>query len=470
MKKILLNACLAVLLSAGMIAEAFAGINIPSISPLVKQVGSAVVNISTERMVKNQFGLPGMPREFQEFFEQFGPFMGPQGGGKERLQSALGTGFIISKDGYIVTNNHVVRNADKIYVTLAEQNNKQDKVEAKVIGSDSETDLALLKISVKKDLPAINFGDSDKMEVGDWVVAIGNPFGLSNTVTTGIISAKGRDIHAGPYDNFLQTDASINPGNSGGPLLNLDGEVIGINTAIAASGQGIGFAIPSKLASSIIEQLKSGQKVSRGWIGVTIQDLDDVTAKALGLKDDTKGALIGSVMPNEPADKAGLQAGDIVIKIDDTIISNASELTKSIASYKPNQKVKVTAIRDGKEKQFTVQLGERNLNQSAGKDLQKGSNLGISLRELTSQDRQTLRVPQNVSGILVTDVKQNGLATEAGILPQDIIMAANLKPVKTIKDLTKILDKESKERGAIVLQIFRQGNSFIITVPLNEKK
>ncbi len=471
MKKILLNSCLAVLLTVSLISEAFAGINIPSISPLVKQVGSAVVNISTERMVKNQFGgmLPGMPREFQDFFEQFGPFMGPQGGAKERLQSALGTGFIISSDGYIVTNNHVVKNADKIYVTLSEQNNKQDKVEAKVIGSDAETDLALLKISVKKDLPAIKFGDSDKMEVGDWVVAIGNPFGLSNTVTTGIISAKGRDIHAGPYDNFLQTDASINPGNSGGPLLNLDGEVIGINTAIAASGQGIGFAIPSKLASSIIDQLKSGQKVSRGWIGVTIQDLDEVTAKALGLKDQ-KGALIGSVMPKEPADKAGLKAGDIVVKIGDTPISNASDLTKVIASHKPNEKVQITAIRDGKEKQFTVQLGERNLTQTASKDIQKGSSLGVSLRELTNQDRQSLRLPQNVQGILVTDVKQNGLAAKAGIAPQDIIMAANLKPVKTIKELTTILEKESKARGAIMLQVYRQGNSFIISIPLEEDK
>ena len=471
MKKILLNSCLAVLLTVSLISEAFAGINIPSISPLVKQVGSAVVNISTERMVKNQFGgmLPGMPREFQDFFEQFGPFMGPQGGAKERLQRALGTGFIISSDGYIVTNNHVVKNADKIYVTLSEQNNKQDKVEAKVIGSDAETDLALLKISVKKDLPAIKFGDSDKMEVGDWVVAIGNPFGLSNTVTTGIISAKGRDIHAGPYDNFLQTDASINPGNSGGPLLNLDGEVIGINTAIAASGQGIGFAIPSKLASSIIDQLKSGQKVSRGWIGVTIQDLDEVTAKALGLKDQ-KGALIGSVMPKEPADKAGLKAGDIVVKIGDTPISNASDLTKVIASHKPNEKVQITAIRDGKEKQFTVQLGERNLTQTASKDIQKGSSLGVSLRELTNQDRQSLRLPQNVQGILVTDVKQNGLAAKAGIAPQDIIMAANLKPVKTIKELTTILEKESKARGAIMLQVYRQGNSFIISIPLEEDK
>lgn len=470
MKKILLNVYVAALIAVATVSTAFAGIALPSISPLVKQVGSAVVNISTERMVKDQFGFPGMPREFQEFFDQFGPFMGPQGGTRERMQSALGTGFIISKDGYIVTNNHVVQNADKIYVTLADQNNKQDKAEAKIIGTDSETDLALLKISVKNDLPSVKFGDSDKMEVGDWVVAIGNPFGLSNTVTTGIVSAKGRDIHAGPYDNFIQTDASINPGNSGGPLLNLDGEVIGINTAIAASGQGIGFAIPSKLASSIIEQLKSGQKVSRGWIGVTIQDLDDVTAKALGLKDQ-KGALIGSVMPNEPAAKAGLKAGDIVINIGNTPINSASDLTRVIASYKPNNKVNVTVIRDGKEKQFTVQLGERNANSQAGnKDIQKGSNLGLSLRELTNQDRQSLRIPENINGILIADVKQNGLAAKAGIMPQDIILAANLKPVKTIKELTNILDNESKKRGAIVLQIYRQGNSFIISIPLEEKK
>ena len=245
---------------------------------------------------------------------------------------------------------------------------------------------------------------------------------------------------------------------------------MGINTAIAASGQGIGFAIPSKLASSIIEQLKSGQKVSRGWIGVTIQDLDDVTAKALGLKDQ-KGALIGSVMPNEPAAKAGLKAGDIVIKIGSTPINSASDLTRVIASYKPNNKVNVTAIRDGKEKQFTVQLGERNTNSQTGnKDIQKGSNLGLSLRELSNQDRQALRIPENINGILIVDVKQNGLAAKAGIMPQDIILAANLKPVKSIKELTDILDNESKKRGAIVLQIYRQGNSFIISIPLEEKK
>lgn len=468
MKKILLKSCVAVFMAITLVSEAMAGINLPSISPLVKQVGPAVVNISTERVVKDQFGLPGMPREFQDFFDQFGPFFGPQGNGRERLQSALGTGFIISKDGYIVTNNHVVQNADKIFVTLAE-NNKQDKVEAKVIGLDPETDLALLKINVNTDLPSVKFGDSDKMEVGDWVVAIGNPFGLSNTVTTGIVSAKGRDIHAGPYDNFIQTDASINPGNSGGPLLNLDGEVIGINTAIAASGQGIGFAIPSKLASSIIDQLKSGQKVSRGWIGVTIQELDDVTAKALGL-NEAKGALIGSVMPNEPADKAGLKSGDIVIRVGNTPINTASDLTRAIAAYKPDSKVQIVAIRDGKEKTFNVTLGERNLSAGVNdKNLQKGSTLGVSLRELSNQDKQALRLPDSLNGILVVDVKQGGKASQAGIKAQDIILAANLKPVRTIKEFTSILDKEGKSRGAIVLQIFRQGNSFIVTIPLDKK-
>ncbi len=469
MKKIFAKSCLAIVLAVTVASQAFAGINLPSISPLVKQVGPAVVNISTERMVKSQFGgFRGMPREFEEFFEQFGPFLGPQGNGKEQLQSALGTGFIISKDGYIVTNNHVVQNADKIYINFSDKKTKTAKVEAKVIGLDPETDLALLKINVKNDLPTVKFGDSDSMEVGDWVVAIGNPFGLSNTVTTGIVSAKGRDIHAGPYDNFIQTDASINPGNSGGPLLNLDGEVIGINTAIAASGQGIGFAIPSKLASNIIEQLKNGKKVSRGWIGVTIQDIDEITAKALGLKGDG-GALIGSVLPNEPAAKAGLKAGDIIIRVDNSIIKSASDLTRAVASYKPNSKVNMLVVRDGKELNLTVTLGERNLSQNGKQTaIEKGTSLGLSLRDLNIEDRQQLRLPQDLNGIIVTNVKESGQAAKAGILPGDVIMAANLKSIKNVHDLINIMDKEGKQRGAIVLQIYRQGNAFIITVPLEK--
>lgn len=469
MKKIFTRSCFAIALAFTVVTQAFAGIDLPSISPLVKQVGPAVVNISTERMVKSQFGgFRGMPREFEEFFEQFGPFLGPQGNGKEQLQSALGTGFIISEDGYIVTNNHVVQHADKIYVNLADKKVKSAKVEAKIIGLDPETDLALLKINVKEDLPTVKFGDSDNMEVGDWVVAIGNPFGLSNTVTTGIISAKGRDIHAGPYDNFIQTDASINPGNSGGPLLNLNGEVIGINTAIAASGQGIGFAIPSKLASNIIEQLKNGKKVSRGWIGVTIQDIDEVTAKALGLKGDG-GALIGSVMPHEPADKAGLKAGDIIIQVENTAIKSASDLTRAIASYKPNSKITMLVVRDGNELKLPVTLGERNLSQNGQQaTIEKGTSLGLSLRDLNIEDRQKLRLPQDLNGVIVADVKSDGQAAKAGIMPGDVIMAANLKPIKNVQDIINIMNKEGKKRGAIVLQIYRQGNAFIITVPLEK--
>ena len=442
----------------------------PDLTYAAENAVKGVVNIVNTQEIPTSAGRYGEEYGggFEQFFDLFGIPRGyerPQQPQRPREQKSGGSGVIISPDGYIVTNNHVVENASKLKVTL----NDKRSFDAKVIGTDPTTDVALIKIEAE-DLPTIPMGDSDDLRLGEWVLAIGSPYGLQSTITAGIVSAKGRDIHAGPYDNFIQTDASINPGNSGGPLLNLDGEVIGINTAIAASGQGIGFAIPSKLASSIIEQLKSGQKVSRGWIGVTIQDLDDVTAKALGLKDQ-KGALIGSVMPNEPAAKAGLKAGDIVIKIGSTPINNASDLTRVIASYKPNNKVNVTAIRDGKEKQFTVQLGERNTNSQAGnKDIQKGSNLGLSLRELSNQDRQALRIPENINGILIVDVKQNGLAAKAGIMPQDIILAANLKPVKSIKELTDILDNESKKRGAIVLQIYRQGNSFIISIPLEEKK
>ena len=465
---------LATLFMMGSLAQAA---TLPDFTTLAAKCGPAVVNIGTERTA--QAGGPeeffgemfrNMPPGFGQFFDQFG--MGPRGGQRapQKKQKSLGSGFIISADGYIVTNNHVVADADVIHVTLDESNGKSTPLVAKLIGADEETDLALLKVEAKKELPFLKFGNSDALKVGEWLMAIGNPFGLDHTVTSGILSAKGRNIRSGPFDNFLQTDCSINPGNSGGPLLNMDGDVVGINTAIIASGQGIGFAIPSNMAANIIEQIKSGKKVSRGWIGVTVQDLDEVTAKALGIKE-AKGALIGSVMPNEPADKAGLKSGDIVVKIENTPITSASDLTKVIASYKPGSKIKVTAVRDGKEKQFTVTLGERNLTASnTAKDLQKGLSLGVSLRELTSQDKQTLRIPENISGLLIVDVKQGGQAAKAGIMPQDIILAANLKPVKTVKDLTSIIEKEGKQRGAIVFQIYRQGNSFIVSIPLEENK
>ena len=477
MNKILRHAGFTILCFFAVTSTALATGELPSFSKLAKEAGPAVVNISTERLVKNNRfggGIPGMPPDMERFFEQFGPFLGgPQGGNgaKERLQSALGSGFIISTDGYIVTNNHVVDGADKIFVNFDGTESKASSIEAKLIGTDAVTDIALLKVDVDKKLPTLKFGDSDALEVGEWLVAIGNPFGLSSTVTAGILSAKGRNIHSGPFDNFLQTDASINPGNSGGPLINMRGEVIGINTAIAASGQGIGFAIPSKLASAVVEQLKTGKKVSRGWLGVSIQNLDEITAKALDLEQKS-GALIASVMPDEPAEAAGIRSGDIVIQVGDTKVENASDLTRSIASYKPNSQVKVIVLRNNKEKTFTIKLGERNkaLEASAPQKEEQGASLGVTLRSLNDEDRRALQFSKHTLGLVILEVQQGGRAARVGLKAQDVILAANLKPVGTAKELGKIIENEGKKRGAIVLQVYRRGNIFIITVPLTDEK
>ncbi|WP_295637736.1 DegQ family serine endoprotease [uncultured Mailhella sp.] len=444
---------------------------LPNFVPLAKNAGPAVVNISTEREVESpvmgMFSFPGM----DQFFEQFGgPFgMRPGQPAPKQKSSALGSGFIISADGYIVTNNHVVEGADKITVKL--NGDKSAGLAAKVVGTDAETDLALLKVESKTALPVLKFGDSDAMEVGDWVVAIGNPFGLSNTVTAGILSAKGRDIHAGPFDNFLQTDASINPGNSGGPLITLAGEVIGINTAISANGQGIGFAIPSSLASKVINDLREGKKVSRGWLGVTIQDVDENTAKALGLKS-SKGALIGSVLDGEPADKAGLRAGDVIVRVGGTDIDSASAVTRSVASLKPDTKVDVVVLRNGKEVKTTVTLGERSSHSTTAQNpgqQSEGGDLGVSIKPLTPEDARALQLSADVKGLLVVSVKGDGPAAEAGIRTGDVILSANLKPVTSAEELVSIVRKEGKERGAVMLQVNRHGETFFITVTLDNK-
>lgn len=451
--------------------SATAAPTLPNFVPLAKNAGPAVVNISTEREVESpvmgMFNFPGM----DQFFEQFGgPFgMRPGQPAPKQKSTALGSGFIISSDGYIVTNNHVVEGADKVTVKL--NGDKSAGLAAKVVGTDAETDLALLKVESKTALPVLKFGDSDAMEVGDWVVAIGNPFGLSNTVTAGILSAKGRDIHAGPFDNFLQTDASINPGNSGGPLINMEGEVIGINTAISANGQGIGFAIPSSLASKVINDLREGKKVSRGWLGVTIQDVDENTAKALGLKS-AGGALIGSVLDNEPADKAGLRAGDVIIRVGNTDIDSASALTRSVAGLKPGTKVDIVVMRNGKEVKATVKLGERSSHSTAmqNSDQQsEGGDLGVSIKPLTPEDARALQLSGDVKGLLVVGVKGDGPAAEAGVRTGDVILSANLQPVTTVNELVSIVHKEGKERGAIMLQVNRRGDTFFITVTLDNK-
>ncbi|MFV0349803.1 MAG: DegQ family serine endoprotease [Halodesulfovibrio sp.] len=442
--------------------------NLPDFTALAKKAGPAVVNISTEKTVEvsNNKGLQDFLRNhprgtpFDDFFDQFDQFFGNRGDQQPRKERSLGSGFIISADGYVVTNNHVIENADLIRVNIETGKTSSESLIAKVIGTDPETDLALLKVDVNRTLPFIEFGNSDDLEVGEWVMAIGNPFGLDHTVTAGIVSAKGRNIRSGPFDNYLQTDASINPGNSGGPLINGDGEVIGINTAIIARGQGIGFAIPSNMAKRIINQLKTEQTVRRGWIGVNITNVDENTAKALGLKTD-KGAFVAGVIPGQPADKAGLKSGDVIVGVNDKDIASSTELINAIANLPPGDKAKLTIIREGKPRTLMITLGERNREVAKAAPSQPAAeatiaSLGIKLRPVTPTEAKALGLDA-VAGILVTEVDQTKPAAEADIRPGDVITQANLKPVNTVDEFQKILKEEGEPRGAIMLQIKRRG-------------
>ncbi len=476
-QKYLAAALAVIFLAAGQLVQA-AGL--PDFTELAAQSGPAVVNIGTERKTsgggpEDFFGemFRNMPPGFEKFFEQFGGSKGRGGKRPQMKQKSLGSGFLVSADGYIVTNNHVVADADVIHVTLDESNGKSETLKATLIGSDEETDLALLKVETKKPLPFLVFGDSDALKVGEWLLAIGNPFGLDHTVTAGILSAMGRDIRSGPFDNFLQTDASINPGNSGGPLLNMAGQVVGINTAIIASGQGIGFAIPSNMAAKIIDQIKSGKKISRGWIGVSIQDVDENTAKALGLAEP-KGALVGNVMENEPAAKGGVKDGDVIIAVDKKDIEDASALLRAIADKTPGSPAVLTVWRDGKNYDLTVTLGERKSSQLADNRPGKGQKqrneglLGLTVRPLNKDERRELRLNKG-EGLLIVDVIPDKPAAEAELRPGDVILKANLKPVDSVEALSKIVNEEGVKRGAIMLQIERRGDVYFRTVPLPQK-
>ena len=465
----------AVMLVMSLVFSAQAAPVVPDFVPLVQSAGKAVVNISTEKKVMQRGGMPsemfrGLPPEFERFFEQF---EGNSRNAKPRTQRSLGTGFLISSDGYIVTNNHVVAGADTVLVNLQGSTGKEHSLKAQVIGTDEETDIALLKVKADAPLPFLNFGNSDKMEVGEWVLAIGNPFGLGHTVTAGILSAKGRNFQSGPFDNFLQTDASINPGNSGGPLINMEGKVIGINTAIIASGQGIGFAIPSSMAERIVNQLKQDKKVSRGWIGVTIQDVDENTAKALDMKD-AHGALVASVQEGQPADKAGIKEGDVIVSVDGQNIKDTAELLAAIAKKAPGSDAKVTVWREGAAKEFTVKLGDRSENLSAengiqtrdGSEAKKSEGtLGLSVRPLTRDEAKAFKIKDG--GLAILSVDEDKPAAAADLREGDIIVKANMKPVSTVADLTKQVS-ECTKRGAILLQINRRGDLIFRTVKLGK--
>ncbi|MFP4392273.1 MAG: DegQ family serine endoprotease [Desulfohalobiaceae bacterium] len=443
---------------------------LPEFSGLAQEAGPAVVNISTVKVVEDSQRLHPFFRQFEEdspmndFFREFFGDMPRQ----ERRQNSLGSGFIISQEGYVVTNNHVVEKADEIEVTLQ---GVEDSIPAEVVGRDPETDLALLKIDTDEDLPVLEFGDSDKLEVGQWVAAIGNPFGLDHTVTAGIISAKGRVIGAGPYDNFLQTDASINPGNSGGPLLNLQGKVVGINTAIVSSGQGIGFAIPSNMAKEVISQLQEYQKVKRGWLGVTIQDVDQNSAKALGLPE-AKGALIASVQEGDPAHEAGLRPGDVIIGLNGKAIKDAGDLTRKIGNMKPDQEVEMRFWRQGKKRSVQLKLGERDL-ETARKDQEQRPGpkqadfLGMQVKQLNQEEARALDLPA-AQGLLVTEVEDDSPATQANMRRGDVILEANGQEVNHPQELQEILEGDAKDKGVVMLLINRQGQNLFRTIPIPE--
>ncbi|SMF05412.1 DegQ family serine endoprotease [Desulfovibrio gilichinskyi] len=458
---------------------------LPSFVDLAKNCGPAVVNINTVKTVEvngnpmqDLFQFHGDNRggnsPFEEFFKQFDDrFKGNNGPKHKQKQGSLGSGFIISADGYIVTNNHVVASADEIKVKL--RNDGRD-YPAKLIGLDKETDLALLKIEPGKKLPFLTFADSEKSQVGEWVLAIGNPFGLGHTITQGIISAKGRIIGAGPFDNFIQTDASINPGNSGGPLIDMNGQVVGINTAIVASGQGIGFAIPSNMAKNVITQLKNDHKVSRGWLGVSIQDADENTAKALGLPGKT-GALVSSVTAGDPAAKGGMKVGDVILEIDGSKIDNTNDLLRTVAALLPGKTIVAQVWRKGATQNLTITLGERagKTVVSAEKFAPKTKDetidqLGIVVRVIDRDAEAKTLDLDKPKGLLVLEVKQGTPAENAAIAVGDVILEANQHPVNTLAQLRKIIDTEGKERGLVMLLIKRQGGNIFRTIELDKQK
>ncbi len=429
----------------------------PDFATLAEQLKPSVVNISTTRTVQfRRPSLPGMrgrPNDlFDEFFEHF--FQGQPGRPSQR--QSLGSGFVISADGYILTNDHVVRDADEITVRLADGRT----FSAVLQGGDSKLDLALLKIDIDgEELPVASLGSSDALRVGEWVMAIGNPFGLAQTVTVGIVSAKGRVIGAGPYDDFIQTDASINPGNSGGPLFNTQGEVVGINTAIVAGGQGIGFAIPIDAARDVITQLRTTGQVVRGWLGVTIQSLTDELAASFGL-DRARGALVTEVSSGSPADKAGIRRGDVIVAVNGHAVDEMSDLPRRVAALPVGQQARVTVIRDGKERHIQVKVAQLGAEIDAPSETPLKS-LGLSLADPHADQLRRFGV-EGIRGVLVTGVAGNSAAAAAAVRVGDLIVEANGQTTENLAALHRAVGKPAS--GASLRLLLRRGSRLFYTV------
>jgi serine protease Do len=438
------------------------------------KVSPSVVPIFSEQEVKvsSPFGSPEDP--FRDFFgdDFFKHFFGqiPQGDQKQTVRG-LGSGVIVSSDGYILTNNHVVDGADKLTVVMPDQK----KYSAKVIGTDPQTDVAVIKIEAKN-LPAVNLGNSDNVKVGQWVIAVGNPFQLLHTVTAGIISAKGRSsVGLADYEDFIQTDASINPGNSGGALADLDGNVIGINTAISSpsgSNVGIGFAIPINMARNVMDQLMKKGKITRGFLALVPQDIDDNLSKALKLKTKV-GALVGDVTPDGPADRGGVKRGDIITEFNGEKVKNSTELRNMVAQTAPGTSVKISLLRDGRDMQVKVILGERpqgrggreSQQEEQQPDEQSSKKLGLSIQNLTPDLAQQLGY-KNERGVVITAVASGSPAEDAGLQQGDLIKEVNRAAVSTAREFNRIVARLGSG-DSVALLVRRGENTFYVAIQLS---
>ena len=434
-----------------------------SFADLSEAVKHSVVNIFTTQVVSGKALKPfmGPDSPFRGFFgdDLFKHFFGdmPQG---QMKTHALGSGFVIDNKGLILTNNHVVEKATEIKVKLE----KGKEYTAKVLGRDPKTDLALIKVKPDGDFPKpLPLGDSDTTRVGDWVMAVGNPFGLGETVTVGIISARGRIIGAGPYDDFIQTDAAINPGNSGGPLFNMKGEVVGINTAIVAQGQGIGFAIPINMAKELLPQLEAG-KVVRGWIGVVIQEITPELAKSFDLKD-IKGVLVSEVTKGSPAEHAGLKQGDVITGFNGKPVENAHTLPRLVAATAPDSKAKLDIVRDGKTMSVGVTIGNmpQSMEEAKGSP-EKDEAWGMSVQDITPEIAQQLGLDAHEHGVVVANVQPGSAAGDAGLRPGDVIKEINRQKIKNVSDYNQAVQK-NKDR--LLLLVKRGSGSIFIVLQTN---
>ena len=424
-------------------------------SDLAEKLSPSVVNIATTSVVKQR---QQTAPSFEDFFNF--PFNAPrQSGPTEKTVNALGSGFVISADGYIVTNNHVVENTTDIQVTFTDG----VTMEAELLASDKETDLALLKVSTDKPLSFVEFGDSDTAKVGNWVMAIGNPFGLGGTVTAGIVSARGRML-AGRYDNYIQTDASINRGNSGGPLFDLDGNVIGVNTAIispSGGSIGIGFAIPSNLVKNIINQLQTNGEIERAWLGVRIQEVSDEIAQSVGL-EKTYGALVQGLTPDSPALKDGIQEGDIIIEFNDQEVESVKTLPRLVAGAEIGRPAKVLVWRNEREVMLNVNLGKQpSLDELAAIESNDNSvfikELGIKVRKLSNDDKSSLKLAPALEGVIISELNQDSFLLRQNIAPDDIIIEIQNRPVKSGSDVLSIIKDVVADGKENVLIVFYGG-------------